>query len=398
VERAGTIGRWRKTALARYGVTIASVVICTGIRMAADPILGNQHGYTFYFAAIAISAWFAGFWPAIVATVLSYLAADWFFVPPRYAFDFHNFTADDFLSLGGFLFSALAIAFSIRAVEAERRRTEARREALAREIIERQRVQQQLEEMQQALRDHAANLEQRVEERTANLRQTIQSLEAVCYHIAHDLRAPLRAMQGFTTILVNDYAANLDARGEDYARRVGEAADRMDKLIHSLLDYGRLGHQEFPLHRVNLEAHVDTAVSDLVQKGKVNADIQLARPIPDVVANAFLIDQVLKQLLANAVTFTGNVKPRVEIWGERHDSMIRLSVQDNGIGIAPEYQAKIFQLFERLQPNEIVPGTGIGLALVFKAVQRMKGSVGVQSKPGKGSRFWVDLPVAENAT
>src|SRR5689334_15765979 len=143
------IGQWRKTALARYGVTIASVVICTGIRMAADPILGNQHGYTFYFAAIAISAWFSGFWPAIVATILSYLAADWFFIPPRYAFDFHDFTADDFLSLGGFLFSALAIAFSIRAVESERKRVEARGEELAREIVERERIQKQLENVQQ---------------------------------------------------------------------------------------------------------------------------------------------------------------------------------------------------------------------------------------------------------
>jgi PAS domain S-box-containing protein len=239
-----------------------------------------------------------------------------------------------------------------------------------------------------------ACLERRVQERTAQLQATNQELEAFSYSVSHDLRAPLRAMQGFTTILVNDYAANLDVRGEDYARRVREAADRMDKLIQSLLDYGRLGHQEFPLHRVNLEAHVDTAVSDLVQKGKVNADIQLARPIPDVIANGFLIDQVLKQLLTNAVTFTGNEKPRVEIRGESHDSMVRLSVQDNGIGIAPEYQEKVFRLFERLQPNEIVPGTGIGLALVFKAVQRMKGSVGVHSKPGKGSRFWVDLPAA----
>jgi signal transduction histidine kinase len=395
VERAGIIGKWRKTALARYGVSAASVVICTAIRMAADPILGSQHGYTFYFAAIAISAWFSGFWPAVVATILSYLAADWFFIPPRHAFDFHNFTADDFLSLGGFLFSALAIAFSIRAVESERRRVEARGEELAREIVERERIQQQLETVQQALREHAINLEERVEERTANLRQTIQSLEAVCYHIAHDLRGPLRAMQGFTTILVNDYAANLDAKGEDYARRVGEAADRMDKLIQSLLDYGRLGHQEFSLHRVNLEAHVDALVSDLVQKRKTEAEIQVARPIPDVVANGFLIDQVINQLLTNAVTFVKpGVPPRVAVWAEKHNSTVRLVVEDNGIGIPPEYQSKIFQLFERLQPNEIVPGTGIGLALVFKAAQRMKGGVGVQSKPGNGSRFWIDLPAS----
>src|SRR5206468_217905 len=134
-------------------------------------------------------------------------------------------------------------AFTIRAVEAERKRVERRSEQLAREVKERERIQRELEDVQKALREHASNLEDRVEDRTATLRQTIQSLESVCYHIAHDLRAPLRAMQGFTTMLMSDYARNLDARGEDYARRVAEAAARMDKLIQSLLDYGRLGHQ-----------------------------------------------------------------------------------------------------------------------------------------------------------
>jgi signal transduction histidine kinase len=331
-----------------------------------------------------------------MATFLSYLLADWFFIPPRYAFDFHNFTADDFLSLGSFLFSAFAIAFAIRTVEAARQRAEKQREELAGEIVERERIQHQLVSMQQALRDHATTLEQRVDERTAVLRETIQSLESVCYHIAHDLRAPLRAMQGFTSILVNDYASNLDSRGEDYARRVGEAANRMDKLIQSLLDYGRLGHQDFPITVVNLQAHVDTVISDLsMANPDVSHEIEIEGPLPNVLANPFLLNQVLHHLITNAITFVApGTTPRVQIRAEGQGSNVRLWIKDNGVGIPAEYQEKIFWIFERLQPSQITPGTGIGLAMVYKAMQRMKGSVGLQSQLGKGSEFWIDLPAA----
>jgi signal transduction histidine kinase len=396
VDEAGCPGR-SKWWLTKYAVCVGSVLAATGIRAAADPVLGDHHAYTFYFAAIALTAWYSGFWPCIVATVLAYLAADWFFVPPRYAFDFHDFTADDFLSLGGFLLSALAIAFAIRALETARRRAENQRAQLAREIVERKEIQHELEAVQETLRNHATTLEQRVEERTAVLSQTVQSLEAVCYHIAHDLRAPLRAMQGFTSILVNDYAANLDGRGNDYARRVGEAANRMDKLIQSLLDYGRLGHQEFHLTPVSLQAHVESVVWELsIQHAGARDQIHIEGPLPNVLANPFLLDLVLAHLLRNALTFVAaGTVPRVEVYSEQRGSAVRLWLSDNGVGIPAEYQEKTFRIFERLQPNEIMPGTGIGLAMVYKATQRMKGSVGVVSQLGKGSRFWIELRAAE---
>ena len=387
----------RRTPLARYLVSIGSVALMTGLRLAVDPVLQGHHPYTFYFAAIAVSAWYSGFWPSVLAIVLSYLAADWFFVPPIYAFDFHDFGLDDFLSLGGFLFSGLVIVFSSRALEIAKRRAEQKQLDLAREIVERERVQKDLERAQEALQNHTNTLEERVEERTAVLRQTIHSLEAVCYHIAHDLRAPLRAMQGFTTLLVRDYAPHLDQTGEDYARRVGEAAHRMDRLIQSLLDYGRLGHQQFSVSKVSLEAQLDGVVASFAAQVLAReAKIQIDRPLPAVRGNPILIEQVLSHLLDNALKFVRNgVAPRIHIWAQTRNGTVRLWIEDNGIGIAPEYRDKIFQAFERLQPDEIQPGTGIGLAIVAKAVQRMKGNVGVESETNKGSRFWVELPLPE---
>jgi len=395
MDRAGVKGR--TSLIVRYVVSIASVALITGLRVAADRWLGNHHPYTFFFAAIAVSAWYSGFWPSVLAIVLSYLAADWFFVPPRYALDFHSYGLDDFLSLGGFLLSGLVIAFTTRALEIAKERAEQKQLELAREIVERERVQRDLERAQEALRHHTSTLEERVEERTAILRQTIHSLEAVCYHIAHDLRAPLRAMQGFTTLLVKDYAPHLDQTGEDYARRVGGAAHRMDRLIQSLLDYGRLGHQQFSISKVSLDAQLDAVLAALAGRGITKeAKIEIDRPLPPIRGNPILIEQVLSHLLSNALKFIRKgTAPRVHIKAEKRNEMVRLWIEDNGIGIAPEYRDKIFQVFERLQPDEIHPGTGMGLAIVAKAVQRMKGAVGVESELNHGSRFWVELPLAE---
>lgn len=388
--------KFRDSSLLRYIVSIVSVVMATAVRAAVDKPLGDHHAYTFFFAAIAFTSWYSGFWPSILAIVLSYISADWFFIPPRYAFDFHDFGLDDFISLGGFLVSGLAIAFTSRALHRAKDRSERRQAELAREILERERVQHQLEIVQQQLKQHATTLEQRVEERTSDLKQTIHSLEGVCYHIAHDLRAPLRAMQGFTALLVSDYGGNLDAAGEDYARRVTEAARHMDKLIDSLLVYGRLAHLQFSPSVLDLETHIDKVLAQLSPEVKARrAEIRVERPLPAILGNATLLDHVLVNIIGNAIKFVHEeLTPRIQISGERRGHMARLWVKDNGIGIAPEYQGKIFQIFERLQAKEVQPGTGIGLAVVSKAAQRMGGRTGVESKPGKGSQFWVELPLA----
>jgi PAS domain S-box-containing protein len=263
------------------------------------------------------------------------------------------------------------------------------------DIDDQKRANEALEKAREQLRSYADHLEKMVAERTTTLEESIQSLEGVLYHVAHDLRAPLRAMQGLTTLLLEEYAPHFDVEGREYAGRIIDSAARMDSLIRDLLAYGRLGHVNLPLHRVDLEKAVDLALDLLGEEitGKA-AKVIVQRPIRPVMGNETLVNQILINLVSNALKFVapGN-PPRIQISSETDGKTVVLSVQDNGIGISDEHLERIFRVFERLHRVEEYPGTGIGLAIVTKGAERMGGRVGVESQPGHGSRFWLELPI-----
>jgi signal transduction histidine kinase len=243
----------------------------------------------------------------------------------------------------------------------------------------------------------ALELEQRVQERTRELEAANQELDAFSYSISHDLRAPLRAMQGFTEALLEDYGERLDSTGQDYAQRIVAASHRMDALIQDLLAYSRLSRTEVRLDAVNVESVVDDVCGQLATEFKDRgAEITIDRPLAGVMAHRTVFGQVLANLLTNAVKFVApDTPPRVRIWTERRGDWVRLGVEDNGIGILPEHRDRIFRAFERLHGVEQYPGTGIGLAIVQKGIARLGGRVGVESTLGQGSRFWVELKSAE---
>ena len=278
-----------------------------------------------------------------------------------------------------------------------------------------------LRESEERLRRYATELEHRVAERTANLAQSIQSLEGVLYHVAHDLRAPLRGMASFTAILLDDYGPQLDERGRDYAYRISGAAQRMDRLVQDLLAYGRLAHTAVPVSNLSLEAEVNAALNHFSEEIEArDATVEVCHPLPPVKANAAILNQILANLLSNALKFVRvESRPHLRIFAEETISrfensaittngvplldtrlsalegkFIRVWVEDNGIGIAPEYHDRIFQMFERLHGVGSYPGTGIGLAIVRKGVERMGGRAGVDSIAGSGSRFWLEIPAA----
>ena len=251
--------------------------------------------------------------------------------------------------------------------------------------------------LSERVKRQAMELEQRVQERTRELEAANQELDAFSYSISHDLRAPLRAMQGFTEALLEDYGEHLDSTGLNYAQRIVAASHRMDALIQDLLAYSRLSRTEVRLDPVNVETMVDEVCGQLATELKdrgatVTVDLPLAR----VLAHRTVFGQVLANLLTNAVKFVApDTPPRVRIWTERRGDWIRLGVEDNGIGIEPEHRERIFRAFERLHGVEQYPGTGIGLAIVQKGIARLGGQVGVESTLGQGSRFWVELRSAE---
>lgn len=262
------------------------------------------------------------------------------------------------------------------------------------DITERRRAEEAARQARDELREHATGLERLVRERTAHLEQSIASLEGVLYHVAHDLRAPLRAMHGFTSILLNEYGQHFDETGHEYARRISESAGRMDELICDLLEYGRLCHTNLPLGKVRLAEPVQRVLGALDNEIKAKqADVRVEAESPAVLANPAALEAILSNFLTNSLKFVApGAQPKVLIRTHDYDGVVRLSVEDQGIGIDPKYQDRVFRVFERLHGTERYPGTGIGLAIVQKAAQRIHATVGLQSIVGQGSTFWVELP------
>ncbi|MBJ6723880.1 PAS domain S-box protein [Geomesophilobacter sediminis] len=260
------------------------------------------------------------------------------------------------------------------------------------DITERKAAEEEVAVLLAKVRENAAQLELRVAERTSQLEEMNLELKSFAYSVSHDLRAPLRAIQGFSEILQDE--AGLSATAREAVDRILSAARRMDVLIQDLLAYSRITQQEVTLNPVDLNRVVAEAVNQLrLETGERDIVIEVAESLPAVQGHHPVLTQVVLNLLTNAVKFVGpGVTPRIRIWAETEGDLVRLKVQDNGIGVAPEHRERIFNLFERLYGNEMYPGTGIGLAIVRKGVTRMGGRIGVESEPGRGSLFWIELP------
>jgi len=240
-------------------------------------------------------------------------------------------------------------------------------------------------------------LERQVAERTARLRETIDDLEHFSYTITHDLRAPLRAMRSFGQILLTEYPDSLDDLGRDYLHRIVESSKRMDHLITDSLSFAKVAKREMPLAPVNTETLLKGILDSYPEFRPPRADVRIEDGLPWVIGNKAGLTQCFSNLLSNAVKFVQPGKcPQVRISAEQHGQRVRLWIRDNGIGISPEGQKKIFTIFQRLSAEH--EGTGIGLALVRKVVERMRGKVGVESEPGKGSGFWVELKASPPAS
>jgi len=247
-----------------------------------------------------------------------------------------------------------------------------------------------LKQAQEEIRRLNLELERRVEERTAALTETNRELEAFAYTISHDLRAPLRTMQGFGQALLEDYANRIDSTAAGYIARVANAASRMDALIQDLLAYSRLSRTDVRLEPVPLISVVRAAIEQL---GAAGSGIEVRQPLFTVLGHSSVVVQVLMNLISNALKFhTPGVAPRIRIFSERRQGWVRLTVQDGGIGIEQRFHKKIFDVFQRLHGVEAFPGTGIGLSIVRKGIERLGGRYGLESEPGKGSRFWFELP------
>jgi signal transduction histidine kinase len=266
--------------------------------------------------------------------------------------------------------------------------------ALFVDISARKKAEESLQEAQEQLRQANANLECAVAERTAQLHEANQRLEELLYSIAHDLRSPLRSMQGFAQAFVDDYASALDDRAREYGDRMTSAAVFMDRMLRDLLELSRITKSTLHLETVSVAESWKSALAqneNAIQNS--GAEIDVSADLGHVTANRTLLDQILANLLGNALKFSRpNTVPRVKVWSERlDDDMVAIFVEDNGIGVEEQYHDKIFRVFERLNGSRY-EGTGIGLAVARKAAERMRGHLDLTSSLATGTRFRLRLP------
>jgi signal transduction histidine kinase len=214
--------------------------------------------------------------------------------------------------------------------------------------------------------------------------------------LVHDIRAPLRAISGFAEILADDHMHQLDATGKSHIARIRHSAGRMDQLITDILAYSQLSRTKPELHPTDLGGILCDMLRSDPEFHHEKADIVIDGVLPTVRGNEVLLTQCFSNLLHNATKFVlPGTRPRIRIETETNAALTRVSIIDNGIGIPPEATARIFEPFRRENPN--YDGTGIGLAIVQKVVEQLEGRVGVESKVGHGSRFWVELKVEKVA-
>lgn len=265
--------------------------------------------------------------------------------------------------------------------------------AVTQDITEHKRAEQALLNAKDEIARHALQLEQLVKERTSELRKTIHELEGFSYSVSHDMRAPLRAMQSFAQFLVEEYSDKLDEQGVKYLTQIMRSAVRLDHLIQDVLSYTKILHAKLPMDKVDLDRLVRDIVETFPNGQPIKPEIRIRGTLPQVMGNQALLAQCVSNLLNNGAKFVSpGTTPRLEVSAEEIEGgLVRVWFRDNGIGVAPENHERIFRLFERIHPSTEYEGTGIGLTIVRKAIDRMGAQVGFKSKLGQGSNFWILL-------
>ncbi|HEU4767493.1 MAG TPA: ABC transporter substrate binding protein [Pyrinomonadaceae bacterium] len=236
-------------------------------------------------------------------------------------------------------------------------------------------------------------LETRIEQRTAALNAKSRELESFAYSVAHDLKAPLRGIEGYSRLLLKEYVDRLDTDGQSFLEIIQSSTDEMTQLIDDLLAYSRLERRELDMHQIKLGPIINSLVEEKRREETRSIDFVVDVNGGTVLADASGLSQSLRNYLDNAVKFTRKVdQPRIEVGAKEEAQKCIVWVRDNGIGFDMKHHDRIFDIFQRINRGEDYPGTGIGLAIVRKAMERLGGRAWAESKPGAGATFYLEIP------
>jgi signal transduction histidine kinase len=366
-----------------YLFAVVATAATLGLRLAMDAPLEGQPMLVIFTIPIMLSAYLGGLRAGLLATALSYLAASYFLLPPFRSFGVES-GADRwqqfFVTLAGVVISVLNAA-----LHHARRRSDLA--AHSHEVAE--------ERMRAAFKetnDLRTELEERVVERTAQLEAANKELEAFSYSVSHDLRTPLRAIDGFSQALVEDYGPQLPEEGRRYLRTIREGAQRMGALIDDLLTFSRLSRQPVKKQLIDTTDLVQATLEELdSQRQGRQIDVQIG-DLPACEGDPMLLKQVWINLLANAMKYTRKRDSAIiEIGCTRQRDEAVYFVRDNGTGFDMRYADKLFGVFQRLHRVEEYEGTGVGLAIVQRIIHRHGGRVWADAAVDRGATFYFTI-------
>jgi light-regulated signal transduction histidine kinase (bacteriophytochrome) len=304
--------------------------------------------------------------------------------PPHVLVDESVGLATTIIVLAGVL-SIAPLFRTIKAAEAALRQSRDELEGL---------VAQRTEELREANAHLAVELDERrraeyrLAQYASDLARSNAELEQFAYVASHDLQEPLRMVSSFTQLLAKRYQDKLDQDAQEFINFAVDGATRMQNLINDLLAYSRVGTRGKPFRPTDGEAVFKMAVDNLARSITKNDAVITHDPLPTVSGDEVQLTQLFQNLIGNAVKFHGREKPRVHVSARQQDGEWVFAVRDNGIGMAPDQQERIFSIFQRLHHRSEYPGTGVGLAICKKIVERHGGRIWVESEVGRGSTFY----------
>ncbi|MGE3275896.1 MAG: ATP-binding protein [Vicinamibacterales bacterium] len=353
-----------------YALALVAVGLVFGARLILEAFTTGQTPFLLFAFAVVISGWFGGLGPGLLATLVSALLVNSYFLPPLGSIVIKS--PSEMAALAAFLLQGVAIS----ALGESRRRNLIR------------------------LRAERALLEARVHDRTAELSEaniqlsrSNQELESFASVASHDLQEPLRKIRAFGDRLQTRARESLDETSLDYLGRMLRSAERMQTLIDDLLTFSRVSTRRQAPVRIDLAGVVTEVIVDLETRIETsNARVDLGN-LPALVADPVQMRQLFQNLIANALKFSREgVAPVVEVRGSETPEAVVLEVQDNGIGFEPQYAERIFGVFQRLHGRGSYEGTGIGLAVCRRIVEHHGGTIEAIGRPGEGALFRITLP------